>query len=190
MLYLALAQRSSPAVWLIARTSGDAELLLPAMLRANREIEPDLFVFASRTMKRHIETMSLPIKLGAQALAIFALLALVMASIGLYGTVSYAVAQRTKEVGIRLSLGADRGAVIRLLLWGGVRLVLMGVAVGLALALGLAQLIQGLLFGVRALDPLTFVVVPVVLVGVALLASWIPARRAGRVDPITALRAE
>jgi predicted permease len=190
MLYLALAQRPSPAVWLIARTSGDAELLLPAMLRASREIEPDLFIFFSRTMKRHIETMSLPMKLGAQALAIFALLALVMASIGLYGTVSYAVAQRTKEVGIRLSLGADRGTVIRLLLWGGVRLVLIGVAVGLALALGLAQLIQGLLFGVRALDPLTFVVVPLVLVAVALLASWIPARRAGRVDPITALRAE
>jgi putative ABC transport system permease protein len=155
-----------------------------------READPDMFIFMSRTMARHIEIMSLPIKLGAMALAGFAALALVMASIGLYGTVSYSVAQRTREVGIRLSLGADRRAVIRLLLWGGVRLTLIGGAIGLALALALAQLLQGLLFGVRALDPVTFLTVPLVLLGVALLAAWVPARRAGRVDPSSALRAE
>jgi ABC-type antimicrobial peptide transport system permease subunit len=141
-------------------------------------------------MARHLETMSLPIKLAALALTAFAGLALLMASIGLYGTVSYAVAQRTREVGIRLSLGADRSMVIRLLLWGGLRLVLIGAAIGLALATALAQLLQGLLFGVRAFDLITFAAVPLVLLGVALLAAWIPARRAGRVNPMAALRAE
>ena len=189
-VYLPLTQRPAATLFLIARTSGNAEQLVPAMLRIVREYDSRLFVFSSQTMARHLETMSLPIKLAALALTAFAGLALLMASIGLYGTVSYAVAQRTREVGIRLSLGADRGTVIRLLLWGGLRLVLIGAAIGLALALALAQLLQGLLFGVRAFDPITFAAVPVVLMSVALLASWIPARRAGRVDPMTALRAE
>ena len=189
-LYLPITQQTSPSPWILARTGGNAEQLLPAMVRIVREVDPNLFIFSSRTMERHLETMSLPLKLAALALTGFAGLALLMASIGLYGTVSYAVAQRTREVGIRLSLGAERGTVIRLLLWGGLRLVLIGAAIGLALALALAQLLQGLLFGVRAFDPITFAAVPLVLVSVALLASWIPARRAGKVNPMTALRAE
>lgn len=189
-VYFALDQSEVETVWLVARTSGDAEPIVASMLRVIREIDPDLFLLQSRSMKRHLEIMSLPIKLGALALAAFAGLALVMASIGLYGTVSYAVAQRTREVGIRLSLGADRGAVVRLLLWGGLRLVLIGAAAGLALSLALAQLLQGLLFGIRALDPATFAAVPVVLVTVAFLAAWVPARRAGRVNPVAALKAE
>jgi predicted permease len=189
-VYFALAQSAPSAVWLIAQTSGDADQLLPRMLGAVREIDPELFVFQSRTLARHLDAMSLPIKLGALALAAFAGLALVMASIGLYGTVSYAVSQRTREVGIRLSLGADRRAVVGLLLRSGLRLVLIGVAVGLVLSLALAQLLQRLLFGVRALDPLTFVAVPLVLLAVAFVAAWIPARRAGRVDPLAALKAE
>ena len=190
VVYFALDQSEPEVIWLVARTSGDAEPLVASMLRTIREIDPDLFLLQSRSMKRHLEIMSLPIKLGAVALAAFAGLALVMASIGLYGTVSYAVAQRTREVGIRLSLGADRGAVVRLLLWGGLRLVLIGAAAGLAVSLALAQLLQGLLFGIRALDPATFAAVPVVLVAVAFLAAWVPARRAGRVNPVAALKAE
>ena len=113
-----------------------------------------------------------------------------MASTGLYGTVSYSVAQRTKEVGIRLSLGASKSEVIRLLLSGGLRLVAIGAGVGMVAALLLARLLQGLLFGIKAIDPLTFVAVPLVLRSVAFLAAWLPARRAGNVDPQTALRSE
>jgi len=113
-----------------------------------------------------------------------------LAGIGLYGTVSYSVAQRSREVGIRLSLGAGRGAVVGLLLWGGLRVVLLGGAAGLGLALVLGRLLQGLLFGVQAFDPITFAAVPFFLIAVAILAAYVPARRAGRVDPAAALKAE
>ena len=170
--------------------AGDAERLVTDFRRIIQGLEPDVFYFQSRTLARHFEIMSLPIKLGAMALAGFALLALVMASTGLYGTVSYSVAQRTREVGIRLSLGASKSEVIRLLLSGGLRLVAIGAVVGLIAALLLARLLQGLLFGIKAIDPLTFVAVPVVLLSVAFFAAWLPARRAGNVDPQTALRSE
>ena len=178
------------AAWIVARTSGDAERLVTDIRRLIQDVEPDVFYFQSRTLARHFEIMSLPIKLGALALAGFALLALVMASTGLYGTVSYSVAQRTREVGIRLSLGASRSEVVRLLLASGLRLVAIGAVIGLGAALLLARLLQGLLFGIKAIDPLTFVAVPAVLLAVAFMAAWLPARRAGRVDPQVALRSE
>ena len=103
---------------------------------------------------------------------------------------SYSVAQRSREVGVRVSLGAGRGAVIRLLLWGGLRVVLVGGAIGMLLAIGLSRLLEGMLFGVTALDPLTLGAVPAFLIGVTILAAWIPARRAGRIDPVAALRSE
>jgi predicted permease len=188
--YFSLMQWHPNAVFLVARTTGDADQLAVNMVRTIREVDPEIFFFQSRSMARHIEIMSLPIRLGALALAAFAGLALIMASTGLYGTVSYSVAQRTREVGIRLSLGADRSAVIRLLLMGGLRLVLIGVAAGLAASLLLASLLQSLLFGIHAIDPVTFVAVPVVLISVAFVAAWVPARRAGAVDPLSALRSE
>jgi putative ABC transport system permease protein len=178
------------AAWFVARTSGDAERLVTDIRGIIQDLEPEVFYFQSRTMARHLEIMSLPIKLGAMALSGFALLALVMASTGLYGTVSYSVAQRTREVGIRLSLGASRSDVVRLLLGGGLRLVVIGAVLGLTAAFMLARLLQGLLFGIRAIDPVTFVAVPAVLLAVAFLAAWLPARRAGRVDPQVALRSE
>lgn len=189
-LWLPILQTHPTAVWYVVRTSGDASRLVTDIMGAIRELEPDLFFYQSRTMARHFEIMSLPIKLGAMALAGFALLALIMASTGLYGTVSYSVAQRTREVGIRLSLGASRSEVVRLLLSGGLRLVALGAALGLAAAFLLARLLQNLLFGIKAIDPLTFVAVPTVLLSVAFLAAWLPARRAGRVDPQVALRSE
>lgn len=189
-VYVPLAQRPIETLWLVARTEGSADPVGPSLLRAIREIEPDAFVIRTYTMARHLDIMALPIKLGASALGAFALLALVMASTGLYGTVSYAVAQRTREVGIRLSLGANQGMVVRLLLWSGLRLVLAGALAGLAMALVASRLLQGFLVGVGSLDPTTFVAVPLVLLAVALLAAWLPARRAGRVSPIAALRSE
>lgn len=189
-VYFPRSQEGNWVSWLIVRTRYDADAALKDVLAAVRQADPESFVMEARTMTRHIAIMSLPFRLGASALSGFAVLALIMASVGLYGAVSYAVAQRSREVGIRLSLGADRGSVIRLLLWGGLRLVLVGVAVGILVSMIAVRLLQGLLFGVHAVDPLTFLLVPAVLLAVAGLAAYFPARRAGRIDPVQALRAD
>ena len=118
------------------------------------------------------------------------MLALALAAVGLYGVVGYGVAQRTREIGIRMALGADGGRVVRLLVAGGLKLAAAGGALGLALAVVATRLLGGLLFGIDALDPLTFLGVPLVLLAAALLAAWLPARRASRVDPVAALRSE
>ena len=116
--------------------------------------------------------------------------ALLLATIGLYGVMSYVVVQRTGEVGVRMALGAQRRDVMSLLLGSGARLLVLGVAIGLPAAIGLAQVLRGSLYGVSASDPLTFMTIAVALSLVALLATFLPARRATRVDPIVALRAE
>jgi putative ABC transport system permease protein len=123
-------------------------------------------------------------------LGLFAGLALVLAAVGVYGVVSYSVAQRTHEMGIRLALGARRGQVLQMVVVQGMRLVLIAAAVGLAAAFYLTRFLREQVYGVSATDPLTFVVVPLVLLTVALLANWLPALRATRVDPLEALRYE
>jgi ABC-type antimicrobial peptide transport system permease subunit len=160
------------------------------MLSTARGLDPDLMVIGSKTMEQHLSVMRVARELGALVIGGFALLALLLASIGLYGVVSHAVARRAKEVGIRLSLGADSGTVIRMLTGSGMKLVALGGIVGLVLAAAAAQLLSRLLYGVPALDVQTFVGVPVVLGIVALAASWIPARRVTRIDPVRALRSE
>jgi len=121
---------------------------------------------------------------------LFAALALLLAAVGVYGVMAYTVSQRTREVGIRLAVGATPAQVIRLVLGQGVRVTAGATVIGLAGSLAAARLIRGQLFGVGPADPATFVVVPVVLAAVALLACWLPARRAARVDPVIALRTE
>jgi putative ABC transport system permease protein len=121
---------------------------------------------------------------------VFAVLALVLAAVGVYGVISYAVAQRTRELGVRLALGASRRQVLGLVLRQGARLAVVGVAIGLAGALALTRVVASLLYGVAALDPLTFAVVPIVLAAAAILATLAPARRATRVDPLIAMRAD
>ena len=123
-------------------------------------------------------------------LVVFAGVALVLATVGLYGVIAYSVSQRTREMGIRLALGAGQPAVLRLVMSQGARLTLLGVMVGLVAASGLTRLMQGMLYGVSPLDPVTFIMVGVALALVALLATYFPARRATRVDPVVALRAE
>jgi predicted permease len=189
-VYLPLPQSSHDQLWLVANTRGPAEPFLDPIERTIRALYPDVVLWNRRTMETQIAIQTLPLELGAALLGGFAILALGLASLGLYGTVSYSVAQRTREVGIRLSLGADRIGVTRLLLWGGLKVVLIGAVAGLASALVLARLLQGLLYGVRAVDPITFVAVPAALIAVAALAAYLPARRAGRIDPLSALRAE
>ena len=123
-------------------------------------------------------------------LTIFGGVALVLAGIGIYGLMAYSVEQRTQEMGIRMALGADRGAVRRMVVWHGMRLAMIGVAVGMGAAFGLTRVIAGFLFGVRAWDPGVFGGAAVVLSAVALAAVWVPATRASKVDPMQALRAE
>ena len=123
-------------------------------------------------------------------MAVFGGAALLLAAIGIYGLMAYSVEQRTQEIGIRLALGAGSTAVRRMIVIQGMRLALAGVVIGIASAFGLTRFIASLLFGVKALDPLIFAAIPLLLTVVALLAVWIPARRASRVDPVTALRTQ
>ena len=121
-------------------------------------------------------------------MTVFALSALTLAAIGIYGVMAYSVQQRTREIGVRLALGAEPGAVRRMVVFQGMRLAVSGVVIGVVTAFGLSRYMAGLLFGVQTRDPLVFVGVPVLLAIVALLAVWIPAARASRVDPLGALR--
>jgi ABC-type antimicrobial peptide transport system permease subunit len=123
-------------------------------------------------------------------LTTFGAMALILAVIGIYGLMAYSVAQRTQEMGIRMALGADSSSIRRLVVWQGLRLALVGVAAGLAAAFGLSRFIASFLFDVRPWDPTTFVAVPVVLTSAAVLAVWIPATRASRLNPVQALREE
>ncbi|MDH3271762.1 MAG: ABC transporter permease [Gemmatimonadota bacterium] len=189
-VYESLNQSFSNLVHVVARTTGDDDRLALDMLAAARRLDPSIMVIETKTMERHLATMLVGRELGALVIGGFAALALLLASIGVYGVVSHAVSKRSREVGIRLSLGADNGQVVRMLTAGGLKLALAGALVGITLAAGAANLLSRLLFGVPALDPLTFVGVPLILTLVAFLASWVPARRVIRIDPVRALRAE
>lgn len=189
-IYAPLAQFPSNVAWVLAATRGPADPHLLELVREARGLDPSVIVYDMQTMEEHLASRLLGRSLGAQVIGAFALLAMLLASIGLYGVVSYSVSRRIREVGIRLSLGAETGAVVWMLTRGGLRLVALGAGIGLLLAGLLAQFLSRFLFGVPALDPLTFVGVPLFLGGVALLASWIPAMRAARVNPVGALRSE
>ena len=190
LIYLPYSQWFTPSLTVVARTAVDPERTALALLAAGRELDPDLRVLETKTMDRHLALMRLPQQLSAFVLSAFGVLALALASVGLYGVVSYGVARRTREIGIRKALGADGPRVVRLLVAGGLKLVVIGGALGLALAVVTTRLVGGLLFEVDALDPLTFAGVPLVLGAAALLAAWLPARRASRVSPVVALRTD
>ena len=177
---------------LVVRTSATAkpESLVRAVTQEIHRVDKNQPVADIATM----EDISIePIKQQRMVMALltsFAVLALVLSALGIYGVLSYSIAQRTREIGLRLALGADRGSVLRLVVGTGARLVLLGIAAGTAIALALTRLMTDLLYGVRPADPLTFSVVTIVLAATSILACYIPARRATRVDPIVALRYE
>jgi putative ABC transport system permease protein len=155
-----------------------------------RALNKDVPLFSVQTMSERIGGQLAADRMIAVLLSVFGGGALLLAAIGIYGVMGYAVAQRTHEIGIRLALGAEQRDILRLILGQGMVLIAIGAGIGLAITLAATQVLKSLLFGVSATDPLTFASVIVVLVGVALLACYLPARRATKVDPLEALRYE
>jgi putative ABC transport system permease protein len=178
------------AVAVVLRTEGDPAAVMGPVRRLIQETDPGEVIYAVETMHDVIAESLAARRLSMILLAVFAVLALVLSCVGIYGVVSYLVGERTHEIGVRMALGAGRGDILRLVLGQGAKMALIGVAVGTIFALGLARLMSNQLFGVTAHDPLTFAGVALVLVAVALGACYAPARRAMRVDPMVALRRE
>jgi predicted permease len=192
-LFFPMAQRNASTIRLIARTSGDPAALVGGLRDAIRALDANLPVYDARTMQEHMQGALFVQRMAADLLGAMGVLALLLAAIGLYGVIAYAVSQRTQEMGIRLALGASPSSILGMIVGQGMRLTAIGLAVGLVLALGAFGSIgamRSLLPGISPLDPLTFIAVPAVLAAIALVASWIPARRAGRVDPLVALRVD
>ena len=181
---------STRRINLLARTDVEPMSLTSAVRGQILALNKDQPVFNVRTMEQIVDESMAPRRFSMMLLAIFAVVALVLASIGIYGMMSYSVAQRTREIGLRMTLGAQRSNVLRLVIGHGMRLALVGVVLGLIASLALTRTMKNLLFGVSATDPVTFVAIAFLLALVALLACWVPARRATKVDPIVALRYE
>jgi putative ABC transport system permease protein len=189
-IFTSFAQEFASSAMLVARTNGDADRTATQMLATLREVDPSLMAIQVKTMSRHLAAMLLPSRLGAMAFMLFAALALALSVLGVYGVVSYAVARRSREAGIRLAVGAPPNAIVRLLMREGFVLVMIGSVLGLLFGLGAAQVLRTLLYGVGAADPITFIAAPVLLIVVGAVAAFLPARRAGRVDPAGVLRSE
>ena len=185
-----LAQRPRTSVELAIRAAGDPGSAIAAARAELRRMEPSLLIDNVQTMSERIYQSVAPRRLNLMLFGLFSALALALASVGLYGVVSYSAGQRTREFGIRMALGARPSDVLRLVLGQGLKLALAGVAIGIVAALGLARLLVSLLFGIEPTDPLTLAAVSALLTGVALIACWLPAQRATQVAPTEALRSE
>jgi putative ABC transport system permease protein len=189
-LYFNLQQSPDRRLNVLVRTAGDPRALARAAQEQVWRLDPGQPVTSVRTVEELVARGQANRRFTMAMLGAFALVALALAAVGIYGVIAYSTQQRTQEIGIRVALGATRGTVMRMVLSDALKIGAMGVAIGIAIAAALTRLLAGLLFGVSAHDPLTFAVVPIVLLAIAVLASWIPARRALAVDPMIALRAE
>ena len=178
------------ATTVVVRAESDSQKMIALVRSELHRLDPNLPIASARTLVERLSLPLLPARIVASALGGFGLLALLLAAIGIYGVMSYAVSKRTREIGVRMALGAQRGHVLMLVMGQGTALTLIGVAIGLLAAFGLTRLMKSVLFGVSATDPLTYAGVAALLTCVALLACYIPARRATKVDPMIALRSE
>jgi putative ABC transport system permease protein len=189
-MYVSVDQTYNSGMSLVVRTSGESGGVVAGLRQAVKELDPRMPLYNVRTIEQHLTWAFWAQNMAASLSTAFGLLALALAATGLYGVVAYTVAQRTREIGIRIALGALPRDVLRLVLSQGMVLTLVGVAAGLAGAFALARLIESLLFGVTATSPATYILVALLLACVALVACLVPARRATRVDPMVALRYE
>lgn len=188
MIYVPIAQRHRGSAILVARGDGDPGALAARLRTTAKELDPDLYVHSAMSATESTSTALFLPRMAGIVLGVFGGLALLMAAIGLYGIVSYTVASREREVGIRLSLGARADEVVRLMMGRGLRLVGVGLVAGTVLAVLAGTALERFLFGVAGTDPVTLITVPLVLLAVAAVAAWAPARRASRVDPMETLR--
>jgi putative ABC transport system permease protein len=190
-MYLPYTQSPIPSFTMLIRTSGDPARMASAVQEAVKRVDADVPIYSPRTLESIVSDRVAERRLAAVLITVFGALALVLAAVGIYGVMSYAVLQRTHELGIRIALGAQTGDVLKLVIGNGMMLAAIGLGIGFALAFfGLPGLITTVLFQVLATDPPTYAASVLVLLAVALLACWIPARRATRVDPVVALRHE
>jgi len=188
--YRPMSQRYRAVLTLHVRTAGDPSSVISQVRSDVKALDPDLPLTDVKTMQEHMRLPLAPAKLFASLSSAFAVLALLLAAIGLYGVMAYVVGSRTREIGIRMALGAQIGGVRKLIIGQGMRLALTGIALGLIVAFAATRVLTSLLYGVSATDPITFIGVAVLLAGVALFACYIPAQRATKVDPLDALRYE
>ncbi|TAM83930.1 MAG: ABC transporter permease [Acidobacteria bacterium] len=188
--YYPLFQKQAPFGYFLVKSGAGPAAQADLIRRAVQSVDSNQPISNVKSMDERIATSLAPQRFAATLLAVFAGLAVLLAALGLYGLISHNVAQRTSEIGIRMALGASRAEVLSLFVKEGLRLALTGIAVGIAIAFVLAQLLASLLYGVKPVDPLTFIAVSLILTAVALLACYIPARRAAKIDPMVALRYE
>jgi putative ABC transport system permease protein len=189
-MYVPFKQDVFGQMWILARTDGDPAQLSSVAQQAVREIDPTLPAFSMSPLATVVSDSIAQRRFSMLLLGLFAVVALFLASVGLYGVVSYTVSQRTREIGLRLAIGATPGNVLRMVLGGGMKLAVVGVLIGLAGALALTQLIATMLFDIERFDPMSYGLTALILLAVAALACYVPARRAMRVDPIVALQQE
>jgi ABC-type antimicrobial peptide transport system permease subunit len=190
MLYRPLRQASNLALALVLKTAADPRQVGAALARQVRAVDADQPTFGVKTMEDIVAAATAPRRFATELLGIFAGLALVLAAVGIYGVMAFVVGQRTREIGIRIALGAEPRVVVRWILSQALGLAALGVIVGAIGAAAVSRVLSGMLFEVRATDPLTYLGIATLLAATACAAAWRPARRAARVDPLVALRAE
>jgi putative ABC transport system permease protein len=189
-MYVPFKQDVFSSMWMVVRTGGDPAQMAGAARQAVREVDSSLPAFSITPLADVVSATVADRRFSMLLLGLFALVALFLAAVGLYGVVAYTVTQRTQEIGLRMAIGAEPGQVLRMIIGGGMKLAAIGVAVGVAGALALANLVASMLYGVTPFDPASYAGTAGVLLAVAALACWLPARRAMRVDPLVALRQE
>jgi putative ABC transport system permease protein len=189
-MYVPFGQDGFGTMWIVASTGEDPTQLTSLARQTLRDIDPALPAYSVAPLTTVVSDSVAERRFSMLLLAVFASVALFLAAVGIYGVVAYGVTQRTQEIGVRMAMGAERRNILTLVLGGGLRLALAGVVIGLAGALALSRLIETMLFNVQPFDPPSYAATALLLLAIAALACYVPARRAMRVDPIIAIRQE